>query len=260
MPPARPSSSSQPQLRRKPLIASIATVSAGSTRLEVVNTEATCGTTPVQQGTVVGSQVPGDCQQIVCDGNGSLSMQPSPKDFEDDQNPCTQGSVCANGACVNGQPANNGMACLDKDGCTLGTTCINGTCGNPQSQVLQCINGDACCPAGCAGNDNDCLVCHPIVGPPGSGWACPSGATQFCVPPPLNPSSQAQAKAACDACYGISCFEENADCAGPGYGPHPAGQYVGGDAYFGWTSGCSGDDGRVWAISNSFTTYGYWGK
>ncbi len=45
MPPARPSSSSQPQLRRKPLMASIATVSAGSARLELVNTEATCGTT-----------------------------------------------------------------------------------------------------------------------------------------------------------------------------------------------------------------------
>jgi hypothetical protein len=177
-----------------------------------------------------------------------------------DNNLCTSGEKCAAGKCLGGVPANNGMACDDGNACTGGTTCTNGTCANPQSQILQCLNGDGCCPAGCAGNDGDCLVCHAIVGPPGMGWACPTGATQFCVPPPLDPTSQAQAKAACDACYGLSCFEENADCAGPGYGPHPAGQYVGGDAYFGWTSGCSGDEGRVWAISSSFTTYGYWGK
>jgi hypothetical protein len=77
----------------------------------------------------------------------------------DDQNPCTQGSVCANGACVNGLPANNGMACVDKDGCTLGTTCTNGTCGNPTSSIALCIDGDSCCPPGCVGQgDTDCSV------------------------------------------------------------------------------------------------------
>ena len=178
----------------------------------------------------------------------------------DDKNLCTQGEKCSAGKCINGQPANNGVACDDANACTGGTTCTNGQCGNPQSQILQCINGDACCPAGCQGNDSDCQVCHAIIGPPGDGWNCPSGATQFCVPPPLDPTSSDQAKAACEACYGAPCFLEMADCAGPGWGPKPPGQYQSGDAYFGYTSGCSGDEGRVWAISFSFTTYGYWGK
>jgi len=39
------SSIAQPQSRRNALIASIATVNAGSARFELLNTEATCGTT-----------------------------------------------------------------------------------------------------------------------------------------------------------------------------------------------------------------------
>jgi hypothetical protein len=39
------SNSSQPQLRKKALMLSMATVSAGNERLELVNTAATCGTT-----------------------------------------------------------------------------------------------------------------------------------------------------------------------------------------------------------------------
>jgi hypothetical protein len=77
----------------------------------------------------------------------------------DDQNPCTVGSSCTNGACIGGQPANNGVACDDGDACTLGTTCANGTCKNPGSVISQCINDDACCPAGCVGQgDSDCSV------------------------------------------------------------------------------------------------------
>jgi len=91
-------------------------------------------------------------------------------------------------------------------------------------------------------------------------FTCPSGATEFCVPPPLDPTSSAQAKIACETCYGVPCYEENADCAGPGWGPSPPGQYVCGDAYFGYTSGCSGDEGRTWSICGSFTSYGWWGK
>ena len=173
----------------------------------------------------------------------------------DDGNPCTAGETCGAGNCVGGQPANNGMACDDADGCTMGTTCANGLCTNPTSAIAQCIDGDSCCPAGCQGNDDDCMVCHYI------GYdQCPTQATEFCVPPPLDPFSAVHAKIACDTCYGISCFLETADCAGPGYGPMPPGQYISGDAYFGYETGCSGDEGRVWAISSSFTTYGYWGK
>ena len=86
-----------------------------------------------------------------------------------------------------------------------------------------------------------------------------TGATDFCYTPPLDPSSSAQARSACEACYGHACYLESADCAGLGWGPDPAGQYVCGQAYFGFQSGCSGDDGRAWSICNSYTTYGYWG-
>src|SRR5262245_54325126 len=91
--------------------------------------------------------------------------------------------------------------------------------------------------------------CHDI------GFAsCPSGETQFCSPTPINPTDSAQAELACDICYGTSCFLETADCAGPGWGPRPAGFYICGQAYFGYTAGCSGDEGRVWPICNSYTS------
>lgn len=74
-----------------------------------------------------------------------------------DGNDCTAGETCSNGLCVGGMPANNGMACDDKNGCTSGTSCANGNCTNPMSEIVQCVGGDMCCPAGCGGNDNDCL-------------------------------------------------------------------------------------------------------
>ena len=76
----------------------------------------------------------------------------------DDGNPCTVSETCGAGKCVGGVPGNQGMMCDDGDGCTSGTTCNGGVCGNPQSQILQCIASDSCCPAGCDVNsDNDCV-------------------------------------------------------------------------------------------------------
>ena len=77
----------------------------------------------------------------------------------DDGNLCTANETCSGGNCLGGQPANNGVACDDGVGCTVGTSCLNGSCGNAQSQVVQCIDNDMCCPAGCAiGSDNDCSL------------------------------------------------------------------------------------------------------
>jgi hypothetical protein len=76
----------------------------------------------------------------------------------DDANDCTSGSMCSNGNCLGGVPANNGVLCDDGDGCSLGSTCANGVCGNSNGQVVNCVNGDGCCPAGCANNaDDDCM-------------------------------------------------------------------------------------------------------
>jgi hypothetical protein len=76
----------------------------------------------------------------------------------DDKNACTQGETCSSGTCGNGQPANAGGACDDHDACTTVDTCnANGQCvgGSP---ILQCVNGDGCCAAGCTqANDVDCV-------------------------------------------------------------------------------------------------------
>lgn len=76
-----------------------------------------------------------------------------------DQNACTTGETCSNGLCQGGVPvAPAGGACDDHDACTTVDVCAaNGTCvgGSP---IVQCVNGDGCCPAGCTLNDDsDCI-------------------------------------------------------------------------------------------------------
>ena len=76
----------------------------------------------------------------------------------DDGNPCTVSEMCGAGKCTGGVPGNEGLTCDDKDGCTGGTKCTSGVCGNPQSQIVQCVAGDMCCPAGCnSDSDTDCV-------------------------------------------------------------------------------------------------------
>ena len=76
----------------------------------------------------------------------------------DDGSSCTSGEKCTNGTCGSGVAGNAGGACDDGDGCTQASTCdAAGNCigSNP---VLQCANGDLCCPAGCdSGTDDDCI-------------------------------------------------------------------------------------------------------
>lgn len=91
-----------------------------------------------------------------------------------------------------------------------------------------------------------------------SGFSCPTGATQYCTKGPVDSTNPTQAQSACEECYGAPCYLETADCAGPGFGPNPAGSYVCGRAYFGYTAGCSGAEGRIWSICGSYTTYGRW--
>jgi hypothetical protein len=70
---------------------------------------------------------------------------------------CNVGMCDALGDCVP-TPANEGGAC-DMDGCFLGQTCAMGACQGG-TQILTCIDGDNCCPAGCdLTNDDDC-GCH----------------------------------------------------------------------------------------------------
>ena len=80
----------------------------------------------------------------------------------DDGNFCTDGETCSAGMCVDGVPANEGATCNDVNECTGGTSCVNGACANPVSEIMACINDDACCPANCP-NDNDCIIPVALV-------------------------------------------------------------------------------------------------
>jgi hypothetical protein len=158
-----------------------------------------------------------------------------------------------------------GVTCAAQDQCHVPGSCnpATGLCSNPNApDSTSCDDGDpntptsVCVSGTCDGN----LLVHPLFAN-GPGYNCPTGQTSFAYVGALDPTSSSQAKSACEACYGAgACFLESADCAGLGWGPHPAGEYQCGDAYFGFQSGCSGDDGRAWLICSSYTTYGYWGK
>lgn len=105
-----------------------------------------------------GVQVNDPCKTATCNEGQQACIVVAGNDGAscEDGNLCTAGEKCQSGTCVGGQAANEGVACDDANGCTGGTTCSNGVCANPQSQIVACVDGDMCCPAGCA-NDKDCL-------------------------------------------------------------------------------------------------------
>jgi hypothetical protein len=96
-----------------------------------------CGIGFQPSGMKVTSQFAGDCQKIVCDGQGALAQQADDSDVPDDSNPCTQ-DVCANGV-----PSHASAA--------FGTTCGGSlTCDN-QGNCTGCTG-----PGDCPGTDTDC--------------------------------------------------------------------------------------------------------
>ncbi len=138
-----------------------------------------CMEVPKAQGTVCGV---GPCSTGQCNNMGQCVVTPINVGQPcDDGLYCTTGETCNNAAQCVGQPTctsdnacvtagcdeatqactttsiPDGMACDDGDSCTLGSSCQGGTC-TAQSVINQCLDGDACCPAGCALNqDSDCL-------------------------------------------------------------------------------------------------------
>ena len=91
-----------------------------------------------------------------------------------------------------------------------------------------------------------------------SGFDCPTGVTGWCSLTPVYAGDEAQAKAACEACYGKACTLNVLDCAGPAYGPG-SGEDGCGEAFFGFSSGCLGSQaGRVFPLCTSNQNYGRW--
>lgn len=133
----------------------------------------TCQETLVNAGTVVSSQVAGDCLTAVCDGLGGFTTQVNDGDLPDDNNQCTQ-DTCTAGVPSNAN-ANAGTACAQGSGtlCDGAGACVEclaaNDCGtNTECLAYQCTSG-ACgttfTPAGTAllaQTTGDCLtaVCN----------------------------------------------------------------------------------------------------
>lgn len=101
---------------------------------------------------------PGDvCLVGSCnEAQDKCTAVPGPNGIQcNDNNACTSNETCTNGVCGGGAPANQGGACDDKNDCTAADVCANGVCaGTP---IVNCINGDGCCPSGCTlAQDDDC--------------------------------------------------------------------------------------------------------
>ncbi len=143
-----------------------------------------CGFEDAPQGTVVGSQVTGDCQRSICDGAGAISLENDATDILDDGNDCTTdtceddgagtlepsnapssaGSACSSGGGVVCDGAGSCVECVDGGDCASGVctlnVCVpaecndnvlNGSetdvdCGGPT--CAKCVDGDACMAAG----------------------------------------------------------------------------------------------------------------
>jgi hypothetical protein len=98
---------------------------------------------------------------------------------------------------------------------------------------------------------------------------CPTGAVEFCPGEPLDPSSSDQAKAACEACFGVgSCVHNDLDCSGAGWLEDfsPLSEPLPGAPVFGYEIGlCNPDNpqppGRVYfgTASDPVSDYGFWG-
>lgn len=102
-----------------------------------------------------------------------------------------------------------------------------------------------------------------------SGSVCPTGATEFCPGGAHEPTSSEQARAACEACFGVgACVHNDLDCSGAGWLEDftPQSQPPSEVPVFGYENGiCNPDNpqpaGRVFSAtaSDPTTDYGAWG-
>lgn len=101
-----------------------------------------CGVTYAAPNTAVGSQVLGDCKQVVCDGMGQIVTVPDNTDPGDDFDPCTS-DVCSNGTLTH-PPAPSGTSCGLQQVCNGAGLC--GDCAPGDIDPLCCsFNTGACC-------------------------------------------------------------------------------------------------------------------
>jgi hypothetical protein len=174
-----------------------------------------CATKPAKQGDPSPKQVPGDCQQIICDANGASHPIVDTTDF-DDMKECTHDKCDPDGtphhdpltnkACTSdgGTICNmlgNCVQCLDPGDCPLDGACLSFTCQTPSCSdgVKNQDESDVDCGGSCSTNCGDGKHC-------GQGIDCSSGLCQAGICRP----------ATCDnGMLDTAAGETDTDCGGP---------------------------------------------
>lgn len=113
-----------------------------------------CTTGPLDKGTVIAEQKPGDCGRLECDGNGKTMTTADDTDLPNDSNSCTT-DLCNAGVAMN-KPVLLGTACADNGGlvCDASGACVE--CNVPDD---------------CSGMDTVCAFRACTAGVCGMGFA-----------------------------------------------------------------------------------------
>ncbi len=96
-----------------------------------------CGVTNAAAGTPITTQTAGNCQKLVCDGHGALTL------VVDDTNVPENGNPCTSAVCTGGVPSNPPVK--------PGTTCGGSLTCDGQGHCTGCVS-----PAQCPGMDTEC--------------------------------------------------------------------------------------------------------
>jgi len=103
---------------------------------------------------MTGTSQPATCPNGKCDSGETCSTCPS--DCK-----CTSG-ICCSGTCRQAACASDNE-CITVNQCSISKCSNPGTCSAActSEPLSDCIDGDSCCPVGCAGQDSDCKgVCE----------------------------------------------------------------------------------------------------
>src|SRR5262249_40924673 len=108
-----------------------------------------CGFIPEAAGLVLPSQLRGDCQKFVCDGNGSIDTVADPSDTNNDGRECTQ-DTC-NGSHVRNSFLQKGTPCTENNGkvCDGIGNCVECTVANDCTDVGDVCSLNHCVPQQC---------------------------------------------------------------------------------------------------------------
>lgn len=160
-----------------------------------------CGVLNVPAGTLLTDQVPGDCLEQQCDGNGESTVVPQNTDIPEDGKECTV-DACNGGVASNTAKA-PGAACNTTDHCNAASECvecvIDANCASNVCNMRTFVCADAMCGDGAENGDETDLDCGGVVcAPCGVGDECVFGTdcveeicmAGICLPPACNDGAE----------------------------------------------------------------------